>query len=103
MPDGGDKPICPEIGLLAFSLLLVYLDREGAQTFEQLQSQHQRKSPEFSDIQWSDRLKRAQKSPDNFGLQRAVGFGYHFRSNLINPGQSCTWAAGNQRQFSIVF
>ena len=72
-------------------------------TFEQLQSQHQRKSPEFSDIQWRDRLKRAQKSPDNFGLQRSVGFGDHFRGNLINPGQSCTWAAGDQRQLSIVF
>src|SRR4029077_7237617 len=36
--DGRDKPVCPEIGLLAFPLLLVDLDRERAKTFEQLQS-----------------------------------------------------------------
>ena len=34
MTDGGDKPICPEIGLLAFPLLLVDLDRERAKTLE---------------------------------------------------------------------
>src|SRR4029077_621802 len=103
MPDSCDEPICPEIGLLAFPLLLVDLDREGAQTFEQLQSQHQWKSPEFSDIQWSDRLKRAQKSPDNLGLQGSVGFGDHLRRNVINSRQPRTWAAGDQRQLSIVF
>ena len=103
MANGGDKPICPEIGLFAFPLLLVDLDRERAKTFEQLQSQHQRKSPKLSDIQWRDRLKRAQKSPDNLRIQRPVGFGDHFRCNLVNPGQSRTGTTGNQRQFPVLF
>ena len=32
--DGGDEPIRPKVGLLALPLLLLDLDREGAQTFE---------------------------------------------------------------------
>ncbi|KAG0506319.1 MAG: hypothetical protein Udaeo_02920 [Candidatus Udaeobacter sp.] len=103
MSDCGDKPVCPEIGLLAFPLLLVDLDRERAKTFEQLQSQHQRKSPKFSDIQWRERLKRAQKSPDNLRIQGSVGFGDHFRCNLVNPGQPRAGAPGDQRQLPIVF
>jgi len=33
----------------------------------------------------------------------SVGFGDHFRCNLINPGNPEFGAAGDQRQLSIVF
>src|ERR1039458_9379916 len=85
---GGNEPIRPKVSLLALALLFVDLDRDRAQAFEQLQSQHQRQGPKFCDVQRGCRLKSEQKFPDELRLQRAAAFGNYFRRQMINPRQS---------------
>src|SRR5262245_43855475 len=81
---GRYEPIGPKISLLALALLLLDLYRERAQAFEQLQTQHQRERPEFSDVEWRDRLESDEKFPDDLRLQCTAALRYDLRAHAVN-------------------